>query len=71
MRLSHCHLLCSHKDIFCGQSHYLSPDLLLSVRQKHVGAKLILLSPFSSPMKLAIDKIHFTVASVLSDSRGQ
>lgn len=58
--VSHSHLLCSSKDVFCGRSHYFLHVLLLSIKQKQTWAKLIL------PPKCEASYIHNAFHSVVS-----
>lgn len=58
--VSHTHLLCPSKDVFCGRSHYFLHVLLLSIKQNQTWAKLIL------PPKCEASYIHNTFHSVVS-----
>lgn len=58
--VSHTHLLCPSKDVFCGMSRYFLHVSLLSIKQNQTWAKPVL------PPKCEASYIHNTFHSVVS-----
>lgn len=66
--VSHHHLLCPSKNVFCEKFHYLLPVLLLSIQQKQIWTKQILQKICEASY---IHNTFHTVVSVLVDNRRQ